>query len=84
MKINDLQDGQVVTLRKGMAGRHDVDWNAWEDAKLYVQKNKKGEIVIVAIDIKDGNWAEYSPNQDYQGNGIFTAEDYYMEIQGLE
>ena len=88
MKINELQDNQIVTLRTGRAGRHAVEWGMWRPATLYVQRNKKGEIVDIAI--KSENWAEYNPKHDYNPpseyhpHGVFTAEDYYMEIDGLE
>lgn len=83
MKISELQNGQVVRARIGMAGRHEVEWQEWKNLPLYIQKNKKGEVVIVALE-PPMNWAEYNPKYDYVGNGLFTAEDYYMEIEGLE
>ena len=88
MKISELQDGQIVTLRTGRAGRHAVEWGMWRPATLYIQRNKKGEVVIIAI--KSENWAEYSPKHDYNPpfgndpNGTFTAEDWYMQIEGVE
>lgn len=87
MKISELQDGQIVTLRTGRAGRHAVEWGMWRPATLYIQRNKKGEVVVIAI--KSEGWAEYSPrdwNPPFDGNphGTFVAEDYYMEIEGVE
>ncbi len=79
--LENLQDGQVVRLRTGKAGEHDVEWSEWYEAPLYVQRNKKGEVVIITI--KNSGWAEYNPKYDYRGNGLFTGEDYYMEIDGL-
>ncbi len=87
MKIADLQNGQVVRARMGMAGRDHVEWQEWGDYVLYVQRFK-GRIVIVSL--KDTGWAEYSPPMDYQPPngyhpyGVFTAEEWYMEIEGLE
>ncbi len=86
MKIADLQHGQVVTLRTGRAERHGVEWGEWQNKPLHIQRFK-GRIVIIAI--QDSEWAEYTP-QDYQPPtgyhpyGVFTAEDWYMEIEGLE
>ena len=82
MKIANLQNGQVVRVKTGMAGRHEVVWSDWRERALYVQRNNKGEITVLSI--QHDNWAEYNPKYDYQGNGLFTAEDYYMEIEGLE
>ncbi len=87
MKIADLKDGQVVRARVGRAGRESVEWQEWKDYFLYVQRNKKGEIVIITL--HRSGWAEYSPDDyepptGYHPYGVFLAEDYYMEIEGLE
>ena len=79
MKIDDLQNGQTVTLRLGRADRHHVDWKPWEQSTIYIQRHE-GKVVIIAVDNK--SWAEYDPRYDYH-DGLFTCEDYYMEIQGL-
>ena len=81
MTIQDLQDGQTVTLRLGRAGRHQVDWEDWEDVKIRVGRSKNGQVIGVRP-TNDSFWAEYDPRHDYH-DGCFLAEDYYMEIQGL-
>jgi hypothetical protein len=82
MRISDLQDNQVVRARWGRAGRTAPDFGPWRDAPLYVQRDNKGNVVVVALRLPPGeDWAEYNP-RDFQG-GLFVAEDYYLEIEGL-
>lgn len=78
MKIAELQDGQVVRARWGRAGDEDVNWGEWTDAKLTVQRHKER---VCLITLKGVNWAEYGP-EDFN-NGVFLAEDYYLQIGGL-
>jgi hypothetical protein len=82
MKVAELQNDQVVRVRVGMAERYGVEWREWQLRPVSIQKNKKNETVIIAL--QGLGWAEYNPKEDYQGKGLFTAEDYYMEIDGLE
>jgi hypothetical protein len=81
MKISELQNEQVVNTRIGRAGRNGVRWQKWEQKPLFVQRNKKGKVVIVSL--MNSFWAEYCPEFDYS-NGTFIAEDYYMQIEGLD
>lgn len=85
MKIGELQDGQVVRARWGRAGEEDVNWGPWKDVPLYIQRHKDR---VTCIALKDINWAEYGPddfNPDYANPkfGVFLAEDYYLQIEGL-
>lgn len=68
-----------MNVRWGRAGREDVDWSPWRLEKLYVYRHVDGKVVLVTL--ADHNWAEYSPSQ--LENGVFIAEDYYMQIEGL-
>ncbi len=82
MKLNDLQNGQIVRCRTGRAGRHAVQWGDWRQAELYVQRHPKtGNVLIVTP--KDEVWAEAGPN-DLCEDGILLVEDYYLQIEGLE
>lgn len=85
MKIQDLQDGQVVTVRTARVGGADEEgpkWSDWYQAALGVQRTPKGEIAILTLGMRV--WAEYSPKHDYEGKGLFLCEGYYMEIKGLD
>ena len=86
MKINDLQNQQVVRYRLGRAGRHAVEWEDWIEGPLYIQRFKN-QVTTLVPELKNGAWAEYDPRRDYcpqtDGSGLLLAEDYYMEIEGL-
>jgi hypothetical protein len=98
VKINDLQDGQIVRARWGRAGSEEPDFGPWQDVALSVQRlpmtpassrprldgMKPGDVIIVTL--RDTNWADGHP-RDFAmapGGGIFTVEDYQLQIQGLE
>ena len=85
MKVEDLQDNQVVRARWGRAGAEAPAWGPWQDARLYVQRHK-GKVVLVTL--KDHSWAEGGPRDlagpdEWQKNAYFVVEDYYLEIEGL-
>ena len=68
--------------------------------KLFIQRRTKPMLkvkcpYICVLAIRDMNnqnidWAEYDPSHDYQPPytgatwGTLTAEDYYLEIEGLK
>lgn len=86
MRLSDLTNGQVVRYRLGRAGQTCVQWGGWQNGSIYVARREKafrnhptGEIVTLTPN--DQGWAEYSERDFF--NGCFTAEDYYMEIEGL-
>ena len=86
MKISDLKDGRIVRARWGRAG----ELGPWKDVPLYIQLDHKGNVCLIALRLPDGeDWAEYSPRDFYSpssvhvGQGLFIAEDYYLEIDGL-
>ena len=98
MKVAELQDQQEVRNRIGRAGDGDAtgpSWRPWDTGKLFVNRREKdlparlrGRCAywaagdITGLTIRDKGWAEYT-QADYQGNGLFLAEDYYLEIEGL-
>lgn len=52
----------------------------WEgQAKLYIQKNRKGEITLITPKAPI-SWAEYSIAHDKQDDGSYVCEDYQMII----
>lgn len=86
MKVDELQDGQVVRARWGRAGRNDVVWGPWRDTPLAVQQHQNR---VVLVTLKGRNWAEATPDdlcapRGAQKNAYFLVEDYYLEIEGLE
>jgi len=95
MSIADLKDYQQVTYRLGRAGNSKVIWEPWSIGHLFVNRRehdlparfakrcaywRAGD--IMGLTIRDKGWAEYT-QADYQGNGLFLAEDYYLEIEGI-
>jgi len=95
MDLKDLEDQIEVKYRTGRAGRTSVEWNPWRVGKLYVQKRqedvpklkRRGPMTwqagsILTLTPTDEVTAEYGQG-DYCGEGIFCAEDYYLEIEGL-
>ena len=86
MKLNDLKDGQTVRYRIGRAETDDVNWQEWTSGVLYLVRRAKafrhyraGEIVTLTV--RDIGWAEYGEKDFF--DGTFTAEDYYLQIDGL-
>jgi hypothetical protein len=80
MRIQDLQDGQLVRARWGRAGEEDVDWGPWKDVHLRVQRHRDR---IVGISLVGVGWAEYGPGDFDKRSGVFLVEDYYLEIAGV-
>lgn len=81
MKFSDLQSGTTIKLRTGYAGREDVDWHAWKNAEIYIERNPAGEIFLITL--ADGTWAEYGRYDWSPHYNVFECEGYYMEIDGL-
>ena len=82
MKIADLQKDQTVRCRTGRAGRAAAEYGPWREAALYVQRNAKGQVVLVTL--RDGSTAEFSPGDFEPSYKEFCVEDYYLQIEGLE
>lgn len=82
MKLHELYDQQTVTFRYGHYIEHKdaPAWSEWTRGVINVQRNAKGEIVTLSINGLD--WAEYSEYELYD-DGVFEAEGYYLQIQGL-
>jgi len=87
MKIQGLQNGQIVRARCGRAGAHNVRWEPWREAKLFIaamvlsRKNPVPKVLLIALQ-DDG--AEYLPDDFCPIDRVFHVEDYYLEIEGLE
>jgi len=94
-ELASLQNNQSVRYRIGRAGRTDVEWEDWKEGPLYVEKREsdmpslknrardtwKAGSILMLIPIGE-NTAEFG-QADYCGNGVFCAEDYYLEIADL-
>jgi hypothetical protein len=84
MKIQDLQNGQIVRYRMGRY-QDDLpapDWGAWRNGPLYVQRFKG---VAVTLTPRNDNWADYDPRRDKPSyGGTLECEGYYLQIEGLE
>lgn len=96
MHTKDLNDKEQVKFRIGRAGSNDVTWETWREGGLYIVRRgaalkKKSQFQakswaagsILILTTVDVDTAEYSED-DYQGDGIFNCEDYYLEIANLE
>lgn len=99
MKLAELQHGQVVKYRVGRAGRTAPDWSEWRTSPIFLRRREKeyrrgktvypvGQILELVIE-NEPNWATYCwtsfcPPSQPGSNAIFLAEDYYLEIEGLE
>jgi len=96
MKLSSLQNNQIVKYRIGRAGPTEVIWGKWTIASLYVARRqqdlpaklrnkckywKAGDITTLTT-VEDV-CAEFNQN-DFCDDGIFNAEDWYLEIDGLE
>lgn len=87
MKINDLQDGQQVTVRTSRRDNIDGDapeWSEWRQATLFIQRDKKTQNVI-AVGFRSFEWAEYDVRYHYDAKyNEFLAEEYRAQIKELE
>lgn len=78
MKLSELQDGQVVICRTGIAGRNAVEWSRWGEHPLYIRRrefdipksnrrgtkgNKKGDIIIITL--SDDVWVAEASMDDF-------------------
>ena len=81
--IEDLEDGQEVTLKHCYSGE---DFEKWRKGKLRIDRDKNGNITNIAeddMDSPDFDPVDYmSPSEDYP-YGLFDCEDYGMQIKGL-
>lgn len=84
MKIADMENGAVYHIRTGRYrdDMYDPDWSPWRDAALYVQRDPKDRVCVIAL--TDEGWAEYDPRHDKPRHGTLETEGYYLEIDGLE
>jgi len=73
-----LKNGQKIIARLGRAGTICVNWISPKEYTLLVQRNQYGEIVTLGI--KETVWAKYNLKDFYEGDNIFLAEDYYVEV----
>ena len=86
MKLNELNDNDIVNVRCGRAGRESVEWGKWNNETLYVQKHNEKPVVIT---LRSWPWAEAGTsdlkgiNYDDPQGGIIVVEDYYLQIRGL-
>jgi hypothetical protein len=76
---NRLETGTKIKAHLGKASDDGVEWRLEGVFELYVQKDSKGKVTLIAL--KDVDWAEYYVVADYQGNNLFINEDYYLEIK---
>jgi hypothetical protein len=93
MTPEELQNGQAITFRTGLAGRTGVIWGPWRTGVLYLvrretalkRKNPQPSHLagaILTLTVLDVHTAEFSQD-DYCGEGVFNSEEYYLEIEGL-
>lgn len=87
MKLDELQNRQLVRARWGRAGTTGPRWSLWRPVQLTVQRHDNGHITLVAL--QSANWTEYTPYDIFaptegQKNAYLLVEDYYLEIEGLE
>lgn len=83
MKLEELQKDTEYTIRLGRYkdGLDHPDWGPWKARKLFVHRNKKGQVVLITPDA--GPWAEYTPDCYSATYNVFEAEGYYMEVKEL-
>lgn len=60
--------------RQGRGGQSDVEWNEWKLRPVTVQYFPKNFILTT-----DGS-PDYG-KEDYQGNGLYVCEDFYLELK---
>lgn len=98
MTLADLKSFEKgVRYRTGMAGESDVEWGPWKDGEFFITRRtrdlptnlrqrcsfwRKGDITAITPIGEGADWATYTQG-DYQGNGLFVNEGYYLEIEGL-
>lgn len=94
MTIDSLQNGQTVTLRTGRQHEDSIVWSSWREAPLHVMRDPESRVCLITP--ADEVFAEFDPRENrryskkrygdcqYLGNGRFMAEDYVLEIAGLE
>jgi hypothetical protein len=80
MKIDELQDGQMLRFRCGRAGAEDVLWQPWTNGGITVQRHTNR---VVILGLRDVTWAEYAPSDYDPHHNLFLVEDYYLQIEGL-
>jgi len=95
-KLEELENNELVEYRVGRAGPTSVVWEPWMVGTLYVNKRETDLASkyrkrapdtwragsILTLTPHNSITAEFGQG-DYCGNGIFCAEDYYLEIKNL-
>lgn len=80
MDYQKLNNGCVVVGRTGRAGRTGVEWDSFREYTLYIQKNQKGQVCVLAL--QDCNFAEFDPRICAEGD-LLIVEDYYFEVKSV-
>ncbi len=96
MNLSELKHGESYRCRWGRAGESAPNWNEWQSVPLFIARREQplpkglrgrargyanvGDITTLTIETTP--WAEYS-QADYQGDGVFLAEDFYLQIEAL-
>lgn len=81
--IEKLQNEGTYSIRTFRMTKYDKTLPKFKPERLFIMRDPKGHVCLVTT--KDRDWAEFDPRgYDYQeenGIGIFTAEDYVLEIE---
>ena len=77
-RFDQHASGVQALVRTGRAGEHSVNWSTPFWTGLHLERDKNGCTCVLGL--QDAEWAEYDPRNCEESDGVFTAEDYYLEI----
>lgn len=95
MILKDLTNGQTVKYRTGIAGRSNIEWNAWDTGTLYVARRiaslpktslpTRAPLAgqILTLTINNSNAAEFSEAEYDAATNTWMCEEHLLEIEGL-
>jgi len=76
------ESGARALVRTGRHGRTCIEWSEPFETTLYLQKDRKGEVCVVALE-NPSDFAEFDPRYNRETETLLTIEDYALEILEL-
>ena len=78
MNLDKFDTGVWALVRTGRHGRTAIEWTEPFEVQLFLQKDRAGRVCVLAMQGQD--FAEFDPRHDTEEDGLFTTEDYALEI----
>lgn len=81
--LSAVCDLPTALIQTGRNGDSDIIWSEPFEAQLYLQKDRKGLVCVIAI--VNQNFAEFDPRNELNSNeeNHYIVEDYHLKILSI-